>query len=305
MSPIRRLNSRADREGSTMARRSAASPNTKSPSTVENDDRRYGQRPVAQSKHRGPAPSYTAAAVKVVPRSTPSRYPMSATIAVLSRPWHCAISGPILRVSRWQRGGPARRARGYEMKLGIREIYEAARAAGFSPDQATTWTAIALAESGGETGRAQPIRRGLARAVADQRRPGRAGEQRLGQPERPIRQCPRGLRHLATRGLDMRPWTTTHASNAAPRADYRTYLDGSSAVTGYTGDLEGSRATARRCLSRCHRRAPDEPTTAPTPTSYDAIDRRHAARQRHRHRQATGSPTPSRDDRQPGGPGRL
>src|SRR5688572_27251270 len=38
------------------------------------------------------------------------------------------------------------------MKLGIQEIYEAARAAGFTPDQATTWTAIALAESGGETG---------------------------------------------------------------------------------------------------------------------------------------------------------
>ena len=42
------------------------------------------------------------------------------------------------------------------MKLGIREIYDAARAAGFTPDQATTWTAIALAESGGRDRRAQP-----------------------------------------------------------------------------------------------------------------------------------------------------
>ena len=63
------------------------------------------------------------------------------------------------------------------MKLAIREIYEAARAAGFNPDQATTWTAIALAESGGETGAHNPSRRGLPRAVADQRRPECAREQ--------------------------------------------------------------------------------------------------------------------------------
>ncbi len=31
----------------------------------------------------------------------------------------------------------------------IREIYEAARGAGFTPHQAVTWTAIAMAESGG------------------------------------------------------------------------------------------------------------------------------------------------------------
>ena len=30
------------------------------------------------------------------------------------------------------------------MKLSIQQIYDAARAAGFTPDQATTWTAIAL-----------------------------------------------------------------------------------------------------------------------------------------------------------------
>ena len=36
--------------------------------------------------------------------------------------------------------------------LSIREIYEAAREAGFTPHQAVTWTAIAMAESGGRTG---------------------------------------------------------------------------------------------------------------------------------------------------------
>ena len=33
--------------------------------------------------------------------------------------------------------------------LSIREIYEAARDAGFTPHQAVTWTAIAMAESRG------------------------------------------------------------------------------------------------------------------------------------------------------------
>ena len=37
----------------------------------------------------------------------------------------------------------------------------------------------------------------------------------------------------------MRPWTTTHASHAGTAADYRTYLDDVSAVTGYTGDPRG------------------------------------------------------------------
>ena len=36
--------------------------------------------------------------------------------------------------------------------LSIREIYDAARSAGFTPHQAVTWTAISLAESGGRTG---------------------------------------------------------------------------------------------------------------------------------------------------------
>ena len=37
-------------------------------------------------------------------------------------------------------------------RLSIDEIYAAARAAGFSPQQASTWTAIAMAESGGSPG---------------------------------------------------------------------------------------------------------------------------------------------------------
>ena len=36
--------------------------------------------------------------------------------------------------------------------LGAQEIYRFARLAGFEPDEAATMTAIALAESGGETG---------------------------------------------------------------------------------------------------------------------------------------------------------
>ena len=47
-------------------------------------------------------------------------------------------------------------------QLSVSEIYAYARAAGFSPDQAVTWTAIAMAESGGRTvglrGRPEPGR---------------------------------------------------------------------------------------------------------------------------------------------------
>ena len=72
-SPTRRLNSRATRSGSVAARRWAASPTTKPPSccsatTVGTADDRVPRDTIAG----GALPRATAAAVNVVPRSTPT-----------------------------------------------------------------------------------------------------------------------------------------------------------------------------------------------------------------------------------------
>ena len=123
------------------------------------------------------------------------------------------------------------------MRLGIREIYEAARAAGFSPDQATTWTAIALAESGGESGAHNPDgedSRGLWQInVAPRVRANVWGD--LSDPYVNAR----AAYDISDHGLDMRPWTTTHAGHAGTSTDYRTYLAEVSVVTGYAGDPRG------------------------------------------------------------------
>ncbi len=63
--------------------------------------------------------------------------------------------------------------------LSIREIYDAARSAGFTPHQAVTWTAIAMAESGGRTGALNDNGEHSVGSVADQRAGGRfAGHHR-------------------------------------------------------------------------------------------------------------------------------
>ena len=137
------------------------------------------------------------------------------------------------------------------MKLGIREIYEAARAAGFTPDQATTWTAIALAESGGQTGAHNPTgedSRGLWQInIAPHVRTNVWGD--LSDPYVNAR----AAYDISNHGRDMRPWTTTHASHAGTSTDYRTYLPEVSAVTGYAGDSprrRGLRVAPRRTRSQ-------------------------------------------------------
>jgi cell wall-associated NlpC family hydrolase len=152
------------------------------------------------------------------------------------------------------------------MKLGIREIYEAARAAGFTPDQATTWTAIALAESGGETGAHNPRgedSRGLWQINVA---PG-VRENVWGDLSDPVVNA-RAAYDISRQGTDMRPWTTTHASHAGTSTDYRTYLDDVSAVTGYAGDPRGVEGYG----SPLPEPLPPSGPTSTTTTSYDAID---------------------------------
>ncbi len=121
--------------------------------------------------------------------------------------------------------------------LSIREIYEAALSAGFTPEQATTWTAIALAESGGRTGALNDrgehsVGLWQINVAADVRR-NHYGD--LADP----RINAKAAYDISRHGTDMRPWTTTHASNKGTEHDYRTYLGRVEQVSGVQGDDRG------------------------------------------------------------------
>jgi cell wall-associated NlpC family hydrolase len=159
------------------------------------------------------------------------------------------------------------------MKLSIQQIYDAARSAGFTPDQATTWTAIALAESGGETGALNDQGEHSVGLWQINVSPGvRANT--WGNLNDPVVNA-RAAYDISNKGLDMRPWTVTHASNQGTARDYRTYLDDVSAVTGYSGDPRGVEGYGAPLPPPLPPSGPDSPiptamTTAPA--SYDQID---------------------------------
>jgi cell wall-associated NlpC family hydrolase len=121
------------------------------------------------------------------------------------------------------------------MNYGIEQIYQAALSAGFTPDQATTWTAIALAESGGRVDALNDQGEhsvGLWQINLD------AHEDRWGDLTDPYNNA-RAAYEISHGGTDMRPWTTTHASRQGTASDYRMYLPQVSQVTGYAGDGRG------------------------------------------------------------------
>ena len=121
--------------------------------------------------------------------------------------------------------------------LSTREIYEAARDAGFTPHQAVTWTAIAMAESRGRTGALNDKGEhsvGLWQInVAGDVRKNSWGD--LTDPEVNAR----AAYEISRQGTDMRPWTTTHDHNKGTGADYRTYLGKIEAEIGVKGDPRG------------------------------------------------------------------
>lgn len=122
--------------------------------------------------------------------------------------------------------------------LSIREIYDAARAAGFSPQQAVTWTSIAMAESGGRPGALNSTNeysQGLwqINVAADETRRTRWGD--LNDP----RNNAEAAYAISNQGRDMRPWTTTHAHNKGTRQDYRHYLPQVEKQIGVRGDPRG------------------------------------------------------------------
>ncbi|HEY5821013.1 MAG TPA: NlpC/P60 family protein [Propionibacteriaceae bacterium] len=121
--------------------------------------------------------------------------------------------------------------------LSIREIYDAARDAGFTPHQAVTWTSIAMAESGGRTTALNAKGEhsvGLWQInVASGVRANKWGD--LHDPENNAR----AAYEISRQGRDMRPWTTTHDSNQGTAHDYRHYLDKVEDEIGVQGDPRG------------------------------------------------------------------
>jgi cell wall-associated NlpC family hydrolase len=113
--------------------------------------------------------------------------------------------------------------------LSAREIYRFARMAGFSPDQATTMTAIALAESGGNTGAHNPRgedSRGLWQ-INVRAHPDLAGVN-LNDPLENARAAFR----ISQGGADVSPWTTTHKGGAAKYLAYRREAEAAALAAG-------------------------------------------------------------------------
>jgi hypothetical protein len=119
------------------------------------------------------------------------------------------------------------------------EIYRICLDAGFSPDQAVTWTAIALAESGGDPTAHNPHGEsswGLWQVnVAPDVRTNAWGE--LTDPHANAR----AAYEISHGGTDLRPWTVTHASNGGTDHDYRQFMDEARAAAGgaHAGDFSG------------------------------------------------------------------
>lgn len=106
-------------------------------------------------------------------------------------------------------------------RLSALEIYQVARAAGFTRDDAVTWTAIALAESGGNPrAHATGIEdsRGLWQINLD------AHANKWGDLYDPLTNA-RAAFDVSHHGTTLRPWSVTHANNRGTPRDYRRYLD--------------------------------------------------------------------------------
>ena len=136
-------------------------------------------------------------------------------------------------------------------RLSIDEIYAAARAAGFSPQQASTWTAIAMAESGGSPGALN--NKGEHSMGLWQINVAAGGAQQpLGGPQRP-----NGQRALRSRSPDTggtcdrgrRPMTRTSQERTTTAPTWPR----SSRSRGSRATLVGCMVTAPPCLRRLPR----------------------------------------------------
>lgn len=117
-------------------------------------------------------------------------------------------------------------------QLGAPDIYRYAREAGFSPDQAVTMTAIALAESGGNTGAHNSSgedSRGLWQINLDSHRnaPWAKGLD-MGDPA----DNARAAFMVSREGADIRPWTVTHADKGSRYARHAEEAQAAAAANG-------------------------------------------------------------------------
>ncbi|HEU4422534.1 MAG TPA: transglycosylase SLT domain-containing protein [Pilimelia sp.] len=110
------------------------------------------------------------------------------------------------------------------------QIYGFARRAGFTPDEAATMTAIALAESGGNSGAHNPVgedSRGLWQINA-RAHPDLARKYNLYDPAQNALAA-----HAVSRGgLDASPWTVTHGGSNARYLRYRQQAEAAAAAYG-------------------------------------------------------------------------
>lgn len=118
-------------------------------------------------------------------------------------------------------------------RLTPEQIYSVAVEAGFAPDDAVTFTAIALAESGGDASAnaaGSEDSRGLWQINVS---PG-VRENRWGDLYDPLTNA-RAALEVSGGGENLRPWSVTHAQHAGTSRDYRSYLDEAQAAAGALG----------------------------------------------------------------------
>lgn len=150
--------------------------------------------------------------------------------------------------------------------LSADEIYEVARAAGFAPDQATTMTSIALAESGGNTAHrgVGEDSRGLWQ-INVQEHPEIAERYDLDDPLGNAQ----AAYELSRGGTDLSPWTTTHGGSRRALLIGGAVAAVAAIVIGLwvgstLGDSEQTSTSTLTTPAPTATTAP--PTAAPTPT---------------------------------------
>jgi len=118
-------------------------------------------------------------------------------------------------------------------KLTPEEIYSYARAAGFSPDQATTMTAIALAESGGETGAHATVGEDSVGLWQINRE---AHGDKYGDLNDPLQNAKAAF-DVSGGGESISPWTVTHAGREMPYVQHQAEAQEAAAAYGDSPDL--------------------------------------------------------------------
>lgn len=128
-------------------------------------------------------------------------------------------------------------------RLSAAEIYDVALRAGFAPDQAVTFTAIALAESGGDPSAHATVgedSRGLWQInVSSKVRPNKWGDDLFD----PLTNA-RAAYEVSNGGRIIRPWSVTHDNNQGTSRDFRQYLDDAQAAAAGSGAVGVDRGGA-------------------------------------------------------------